>query len=209
MHRRSWAVSIATAAVVGIAIGIAFHARLTGSAAARSVAVPPLHGQAIWGVGQRAAPAFALRDQRGRRVPLVSLRGRTIALTFLDSLCKASCPIEGRMLASAIGQVGAAARPQLLVVSVDPGGDTPRSVEQAALKWKLPAGTIWLLGTHAQLKPVWDAYQITVEPVSGDVVHSTAVYLLDKRGYERAGFLMPFVPALVADDLRVLGAEAQ
>jgi cytochrome oxidase Cu insertion factor (SCO1/SenC/PrrC family) len=140
-------------------------------------------------------------------VTLASLRGRPLALTFLDSLCKGACPIEGRMLAAAIGQADAA-RPQLVVVSVDPGGDTPGSVERAVRKWKLPAGTVWLLGSHAQLKPVWDAYQITVEPVSGDVVHSTAVYLVDKRGYERAGFLMPFVPGLVADDLRVLGAEA-
>ena len=209
MRRRWYAVSVAGAAIVGIMIGVAFHARLTGSAAAKPVAVPTLHGQATWGAGRRAGPAFALRDQRRRRVTLASLRGRPIALTFLDSLCKASCPIEGRMLASAIGQVGGGARPQLLVVSVDPGGDTPRSVARAALEWKLPADTIWLLGTHAQLKPVWDAYQITVEPLSGDIVHSTAVYLLDKHGYERAGFLMPFVPALVADDLRVLGAEAQ
>lgn len=209
MRRRWYAVSVAAAAIVGIAIGVAFHARLTGSVAAEPVAVPTLHGQATWGAGRRAAPAFALRDQRGRRVTLASLRGRTIALTFLDSLCKQSCPVEGRMLASAIGQVGGAARPQLLVVSVDPGGDTPRSVERAALKWTLPADTIWLLGTPAQLKPVWDAYQITVDPISGDIVHSTAVYLLDKRGYERAGFLMPFVPGLVADDLRVLGAEAR
>jgi len=207
MRRRWYAVSVAAAAIVGIAIGVAFHARLTGSAVAENVAGPSLHGQATWGAGRRAAPAFALRDQRGRRVTLASLRGRTIALTFLDSLCKQACPIEGRMLASAIGQAGAA-RPQLVVVSVDPGGDTPGSVERAVRKWKLPAGTVWLLGSHAQLKPVWDAYQITVEPVSGDVVHSTAVYLVDKRGYERAGFLMPFVPGLVADDLRVLGAEA-
>ncbi len=207
MRRRWYAVSVAAAAIAGIAIGVAFHARLTGSADAGPIAVPTLHGQATWPAGRRAAPAFALRDQRGRRVTLASLRGRTIALTFLDSLCKAACPIEGRMLAAAIGQAHGAARPQLLVVSVDPAGDTPRSVEHAARKWRLPADTIWLLGTHAQLKPVWDAYQITVEPVSGDIVHSTAVYLLDKRGYERAGFLMPFVPGLVADDLRVLGAE--
>ena len=209
MPRRWYAVSVATAAIVGIAIGVAFHARLASSSAAGAVATPALHGQATWEAGRRAAPAFALRDQHGRRVTLASLRGRPIALTFLDSLCKSSCPIEGRMLAFAIGQVGGVPRPQLLVVSVDPGGDTPRSVAQAALKWRLPAGTIWLLGTRAQLKPVWDAYQITVEPVSGDIVHSTAVYLLDKGGYERAGFLMPFVPGLVADDLRVLGAEAQ
>ncbi|HEY8647164.1 MAG TPA: SCO family protein [Gaiellaceae bacterium] len=207
MRRRWYAVSVAAAAVVGVAIGVAFHGRLSGSAAADSAAVPKLHGQATWGVGSRAAPTFALRDQRGRRVSLASLRGRTIALTFLDSLCKEACPIEGQMLASAIRQVAVGARPQLLVISVDPAGDTPRSIARAEREWRLPAGTIWLMGTHAQLKPVWDAYQITVDPVSGDIVHSTAVYLLDKRGFERAGFLMPFVPGLVADDLRVLGDE--
>lgn len=207
MRRRWYAISVAAAAVLGVAIGAAFHGRLTGSAAADSAALPKLHGQAIWGSGHRAAPEFALRDQHGRIVSLASLRGRTIALTFLDSLCKQTCPIEGRMLASAIGQVHGAARPQLVVVSVDPGGDTLRSVARAVRKWNLPSGTLWLLGTRAQLKPVWDAYQITVDPVSGDIVHSTAVYLLDRRGYERAGFLMPFVPGLVADDLRVLGGE--
>src|SRR5258708_7425293 len=186
MRRRWYAVSVASAAIVGIAIGVAFHARLTGSSADGAVVTPALHGQATWEASRRAAPAFALRDQHGRRVTLASLRGRTIALTFLDSLCKSSCPIEGRMLASAIGQVGGDPRPQLLVVSVDPGGDTPRSVEHAALKWKLPAGTMWLLGTRTQLKPVWDAYQITAEPVSGDIVHSTGVYLLDKRRFEPA-----------------------
>ena len=208
MRRRWYAVSVAAAAIVGIAIGIAFHGRLTGSASAGPASLPALHGQATWGAGTRAAPAFSLRDQHGRRVTLASLRSRTVALTFLDSLCKQACPIEGRMLASALRQVGGVAHPQLLVVSIDPGGDTPQSIARAARKWRLPAGTIWLVGSHAQLKPVWDAYQITVEPVSGEIVHSTAVYLLDKRGYERAGFLMPFVPGLVADDLRTLGAEA-
>jgi cytochrome oxidase Cu insertion factor (SCO1/SenC/PrrC family) len=207
MPRRWFAVSVATAAVVGVAIGVAFRSQLAGSAAADAVAVPTLHGQATWGAGRRVAPAFALRDQHGRRVTLASLSGRTIALTFMDSLCKEACPLEGRMLASAIGQVHASPRTQLLVVSVDPAGDTRRSIAHAVQKWRLPASTIWLLGTRAELKRVWDAYQITVDAVSGDVVHSTAVYLLDKRGYERAGFLMPFLPGLVADDLRVLGAE--
>jgi protein SCO1/2 len=207
MRRRWYAAGVATAAVVGIAIGAIFHSRLTGSAAAGDVAGSTLHGQATWAAGRRAAPAVSLRDQHGRRVTLASLRGRTIALTFMDSRCKQACPLEGQMLASAIQQVDPATRPHLVIVSVDPGGDTPRSVVHAIHKWRLPANTIWLLGTRAQLKPVWDAYQITVEPISGDIVHSTAVYLLDKRSYERAGFLLPFVPGLVADDLRLLGAE--
>lgn len=208
MRRRWYVLSVAAAALVGVAIGAAFHGRLTGGASAGAPALPALHGQATWARGTRAAPAFTLRDQHGRAVSLASLRGRTIALTFLDSRCREACPLEGRMLAAAIRQVPAATRPRLVVVSVDPEGDTPRSIAHAAAKWGLPAGTAWLLGSRAHLRRVWDAYRITVDPRSGDIVHSTAVYLLDRQGYERAGFLMPFVAGLVADDLKVLGDEA-
>ncbi len=205
MRRRWFVGGVAAAAIIGIAIGVAFHAQLNGAAAAEAVAPPQLHGQATWLAGQRRAPGISLRDQHGKRVTLASLRGGTVALTFLDSLCKESCPIEGRMLGAAIRLVGSASRPRLVVVSVNPAGDTPRTVRRALHKWHLPPGTVWLMGTRSVLKPVWDAYQITVDPVSGDIVHSTAVYLIDRRGDERAGFLMPFIPGLVADDLRLLG----
>src|SRR5258708_24328958 len=155
MPRRWYALSVAAAACVGIAIGIEFHARLLGTAGAGRIALPALHGQATWGAGRRAAPAFALRDQEGRRVSLASFRGRPVVLTFLDSLCKSACPLEGRMLASAIRQVGGAGHPRLLVVSVDPAGDTPRSVGRALRKWGLPAVTVCLLGSRARLKAVW------------------------------------------------------
>ena len=208
MPRRWFIAGVAAAALVGISIGIAFHRQLTGgSAVADAIALPALHGQATWAARERAAPALVLRDQHGRRVTLASLRGRTIALTFLDSRCKQACPIEGRLIGAAVRQTSGAARPQLLAVSVNPAGDTPDSVARAIRKWRLPGDTVWLLGSRAQLKRVWSAYRITVDPVSGDIVHSTAVYLIDRQGYERAGFVMPFVPAFVADDFRALGAE--
>ena len=204
--RRWYLLSVGAAAIVGVAVGVAWHTNVSGSAA-RLPMLPTLNGQATWRAGDRPAPGFVLHDQHGRQVSLQSLRGSTIALTFLDSLCKAACPVEGRMLAAAIRQVAPGSRPRLVVVSVNPAGDTPASVAKAAHKWTLPANTAWLLGTHAELARVWDAYQITVEPMSGEVVHSTAVYLIDKRGNERAGFLLPFIPGLVAGDLRKLAAE--
>jgi cytochrome oxidase Cu insertion factor (SCO1/SenC/PrrC family) len=83
------------------------------------------------------------------------------------------------------------------------------TIGRALRRWNLPAGTIWLRGTRTQLKPVWDAYRIEVLPVQGgDIAHSSAVYLIDKRGDERAGFLVPFAPAFVTRDLKVLGGEA-
>ena len=205
MRRRWYVVSVGGAAIVGIAVGAALHGRLLGSAGA----APALQGQATWRAGERPAPAIRLRDQTGRKLTLASLRGRTIALTFMDSLCRGACPLEGQMLAAAAAHLPATTRPRIVIVSVDPAGDTPVTIGRALRRWNLPAGTIWLRGTRTQLKPVWDAYRVEVLPVQGgDIAHSSAVYLIDKRGDERAGFLVPFAPAFVTRDLKVLGGEA-
>ena len=208
--RRGYLPAVAAAAIAGVAIGVALHGRLGGSAAAAKTAapaLPSLHGQATWARGERAAPAFALQDQRGHLVSLAALRGRTTVLMFEDSLCKEACPIEGRLVAAAVRAVPARLRPRVVVVSVDPWGDTRRSVDAAIRKWNLPVDASWLLGTRAQLAPVWRRYEIAVQRVKGDIVHSTALYLIDRRGDERAGFLLPFVPGLVTDDLRKLALE--
>ena len=83
-----------------------------------------------------------------------------------------------------------------------------RILAKAARKWHLPADFEWLLGTHAQLAPVWRAYGIAVRPTKdGDVEHSDAFYVVDRSGDERAGFLSPFIPGLLTRDLRRLAAE--
>ena len=205
--RRLWILSVGAAAVAGVAIGVALHGRLNDpSAAARAPARTALQGQATWAPG-RAAPAFALRDQRGRTVSLRSLRGRAVVLMFEDSLCKQACPIEGRLVAASIRRVPPPARPRVVIVSVDPAGDTARTASAAVAKWRLPESASWLLGTRRQLRPVWRAYDITVQPVAGDIVHSTALYVIDRRGNERAGLLLPFAPSVLADDLRALARE--
>jgi hypothetical protein len=35
-----------------------------------------------------------------------------------------------------------------------------------------------------------------------------AVYLIDRKGFERTGYLFPFLPSFVALDLKTLGAKA-
>jgi protein SCO1/2 len=206
--RRLYVVSVAAAAIVGIAVGVVLHGAFSGRAArADAPALPALHGQATWAPSEVRAPPFALRDQDGRRLSLAALRGRSVVLAFMDSHCTGACPLEARQLAFALRPLPAAARPRLVVVSVNLA-DTPGSVARAARKWQLPKGFEWLLGTHAQLAPVWRAYHIEVRPTaSGDVAHSDALYVIDRNGDERAGFLMPFVPGLLTHDLRVLVRE--
>ena len=206
--RRGWVLAVGAAAVVGVCAGLVLH-NVFASHAAQAAAAPKLRGlwgEATWRAGTRPAPAFALRDGSGRLVSMRSLRGRTVVLTFMDSLCTNACPIQAKLLAAAVRAVAPAQRPQVVVVSVHPGGDTPATARRAIRKWRLPASTMWLLGTRRALAPVWKRYEITVQPATGDIVHSTALYLIDRNGDERAGVLMPFTPGLVSRDLRLLAA---
>jgi protein SCO1/2 len=204
--RRAYAIGVAAALGLGVALGVLLHSTLWGTASAGPPRVPSLQGQITWRARSRPAPAFELRDQNGRLVALRGLRGRSVVLTFQDSRCKSECPIEGRMLAAAIRQLAPAVRPRVVVVSVNPWGDTPASARRALRQWGLPANVSWLLGTKAQLASVWRAYGVSVIPTKADVTHTAVLYVIDRQGDERAGFLVPFLPISIAHDLRVLAA---
>jgi protein SCO1 len=206
---------LAIATLVGIGAGAGLHLLLAGTSAPAAPARPgavhgPSKGQATWAAGARPAPLIAaLHDQRGARFSLASLRGHTVAVEFFDSHCKAECPLAGRALASAERSLPAAQRPVLLVVSVNPL-DSAASVRAAVRSWGLAglAPWHWLMGTHAQLARVWRAYHIFVAPTRGDITHTEALYLLDRRGDERSGYLFPYLPGSVTHDLRMLAAPS-
>jgi cytochrome oxidase Cu insertion factor (SCO1/SenC/PrrC family) len=201
------ALAAGLAAASGIALGVVVHA-VTGNAQS-GLELPELHGQASWSPGERRAPAIALRDHRGALVRLEALHGKPVLLTFLDSRCRAECPLEGRQLSAMLRRMAPAERPVLLVVSVDPAGDTPASIRSAAEKWRLdgPYRWHWLRGSKGELAPVWRDYGITVRPADGDITHALTLYLIDRRGFERTGYLYPFLPNFVALDLRTLARE--
>ncbi len=65
-------------------------------AAAVSQSTDPILSEALDGTPNSLdspAPPFALTDQDGRPVSLESLRGHTVALTFLDPVCTTDCPL--------------------------------------------------------------------------------------------------------------------
>jgi protein SCO1/2 len=163
-----------------------------------------LQGDAVWPPGRRPAPQFALRDQSNRLVSLSGQRGRAVLLTFMDSRCKFICTLQGPAIARVLRRVGARRPVTLLVVSVNPWEDTAASSTAAGARWGFGGDWHWLRGSPARLRPVWRAYEIEVARAEGDVNHSTAIYLIDGRGYERAGLNYPFPPDAVVRDLRAL-----
>ena len=211
-NARLVAAVLAGAILLGVAAGFAAHLLLTAGRAPAAVqtAAPLFDGEATWAAGARPAPAIdTLRDQNGRLFSLASLHGRPVAIEFFDSHCKQECPLAGRALAAAERLLPRAERPVLVVVSVNPL-DTPASTRAAVRAWGLAgvAPWYWLRGTRAQLAPVWSAYHIFVKPEKGDIVHTEALYLLDRRGDERSGYLYPYAPARVGHDMRILAGFA-
>lgn len=206
--RRWVALVLLAAAAAGIGGGFVLQ-RARSAPVAATPRLPELHGQAVWPAGKRLAPNFTLRDPDGAPVSLASLRGRPVLLTFLDSRCHSACPIEGRELASIMHQLLSAERPVLVVVGVDPKGDNRAGIHHAVRAWGLagPWRWHWLTGSRSQLAAVWRSYGITVQPTTNDILHSLAVLLIDRRGFERTAYLFPFLPSFVHGDLARLAGE--
>jgi protein SCO1/2 len=201
---------LATGALGGLALHLAHAGRAGGvaaeSASSGSLPTHALAGDAVWPPGRRLAPQFALRDQSNRLVSLSGERGRTVLLTFMDSHCKFICTLQGPSIRTVLERVGSHRAVTLLVVSVNPWEDTAASSGAAGARYGFSGDWHWLRGSPAGLRPVWRAYGIEVAQAQGDVNHSTAIYLIDGRGYERAGFNYPFPSGQVVRDLRALSS---
>lgn len=205
--RRIAALVIALAALAGVGLGVGLH-RLVDGGSAQARSPLQVRGQAVWPEGRRPAPNFSLRDSDGRLFSLASLRGRPVVLTFMDSHCHQECPLEGRALAAAFRMVPSSERPVVVAVSVNPWQDTPASARSAMKRFGLASFQWrWLLGSKARLEPVWRKYRIEVRRTKGEVEHTVALYLIDARGFERAGMVYPFLPTWVSTDLNSLADE--
>ncbi len=203
--RRGAALVIVAALGLGIGAGVLIHSQQAGHAASARTNPPGLHGQATWEPRERPAPDFQLADQGGRPVSLASLRGSPVMLAFLSSRCRLGCARKVQTLRIALGLLPSAARPALVIVSLDPA-ERPESARAAVARWGLASAADWhwLLGTREQLASVWTAYRIGAGRTERPAANKTPVYLIDRNGFERAGLLYPFPPGWPAGDLRIL-----
>ena len=146
-------------------------------------------------------------DQTASRFSLASLRGRTVAMVFFDSHCKQECPLEGRALAAAsVAAAQRSARSWWRSASIPSTrrparrGRDPRLGARRGRAVVLADGLAALTGRGVARLP-----HLRRAAIDGDIAHTEALYLIDRRGFERSGFLYPFVPGFVTHDLRVLG----
>jgi cytochrome oxidase Cu insertion factor (SCO1/SenC/PrrC family) len=175
---------------------------------ADAVAAVTLQGTSLNSV---PAPDFTLADQHGAAVSLSALRGRPVVLTFLDSVCPhADCSLMAQYLTWGAHDLGAQQTRQVawVAVSLNPWHDSPASASAFLTAHQVSMPVRYLLGTPAQLAPVWQAYamQTFLQP-DGVVIHTTGVYVLDAQGRERVYLPEGFDPKVLSHDLRVLLSE--
>jgi protein SCO1/2 len=146
---------------------------------------------------------FVLRDQDGRRLALGDLRGHVVILTFLYTTCRDTCPLTAEQIENAMDRLGHDV--PALAVSVDPAHDTPALAQRFLVARRLVGRMRFLLGTRAQLAPIWKAYGI--RPQGKGFEHSAYVLLLDRSGRQRVSWPVDkLTPEGLAHDLRRLEA---
>src|ERR671937_879973 len=148
---------------------------------------------------------FTLTDEDGKPISLRQYRGRVVVLTFMYSTCQDTCPVTATTIRGALDDLGHDV--PALAVSVDPAHDTRDSAESFLVKRGLSAGRMhFLLGTRAQLQPIWHAYGI--QPQGKGFEHTARVLVLDRHGRQRVAFPSEqLVDRDLAHDIRKLERE--
>lgn len=190
---------------------------LAGCGGAASMAHPSqAHQRGLHGPrppqGDVRAPPFRLADARGGVFDSRRLAGRPYAVTFVYTRCTDECPIAAE-LRQALAELGAAARRVAVVaITVDPRHDTPAAARRWLARHDEPANFHYLLGSSRTLTPLWNRFYVDGQDTrypTGTDTHSALIYLVDRRGRERAVYQanQPLDPRDLAHDLGVLLRE--
>ena len=152
-------------------------------------------------------PGFALRDQDGHLVRLSAERGRVVLVTFLYTHCPDVCPLAAERLNLALRALGARrSRVRVLAISVDPAGDTRRSVRLFVREHRLLPQFRYLTGPEATLRVIWNRYGVkSLRQAGGDRVdHTLYTLLLDRSLKARVLYDSTAMPAAITHDVGLL-----
>lgn len=137
----------------------------------------------------RSAPNFTLTDETGKTVSLTALKGKVVVLQFMDPKCTDICPIVSQELVLADKYLGAkAGNVAFVAINVNQYHEKTSELQAFSKEHGLSNLHNWyfLTGPTQDLQKVWKDYGIYVQPnPTGDVVHSSYYYFIDKAGQER------------------------
>jgi len=197
---------IVTAALA--VLGAAAIAGCGGSDSATS-ASPKFAGAAA--SPPKPAPPLKLDDSLGNPVNITDYGGKAVLVTFIYTHCPDVCPIIVGNLHTAQQQLGSeASKLQIIAVSVDPKGDTPRTVKAFLKQHQMTGRMDYLLGSRPQLERTWKAWGIAthVPKKNPDLVeHSAEIFGISGSGKITTLYPANFKPEQIVHDVPLLAAS--
>src|SRR5439155_24546056 len=110
---------------------------------------------------QVTAPPLKLQDSLGKQVNIDNYRGKAVLVTFIYAHCPDVCPLIVGHLHTALEKLGADRNKfQIIAVSVDPKGDTPKTVKKFLAAHQMTGKMEYLIGSRPTLEKVWKAWHI-------------------------------------------------
>jgi protein SCO1/2 len=158
------------------------------------------------------APPIKLRNYLGQEVDLSQYRGKALLVTFLYTNCPDVCPLIASNLRVAQNLMGAktAAKAQIVAVSVDPKGDTPKAVASFLKHHEMTGRMQYLVGDAHELAKVWQAWGVGSERDAQQpqfINHSGLIYGVTASGKRTTVYSASFRPATIAHDVPLLAAH--
>ncbi len=140
-----------------------------------------------------------LVDTAGDPVDLAGDLAGSVALVFFGyTRCPDVCPLTMARLARAYELAGQPADLDVVMVTVDPGFDTPEVLGEYVGRFH-PA-FLGLTGTNSQVAAAAKAFFVGFVEGGGSVAHTDVVGVVDRRGYLRYIYGQDAVPRL-GDDI--------
>ena len=200
MDKKIFLVGLSSFAVVGIAMLLTLF--FTKPANLRGTA---------YGEPYLPAPGFELTRSSGELFRLNDQRDKIVLLFFGFTYCPDVCPTTLAELNLALKEIGEKANSvQVVLVSVDPGRDTPKKIQEYVENFN--SSFIGLSGSEDELTKIWQDYGVfrEVEQSEGgpaeiyDVSHTARVTLIDTNGNLRLSYGFQTPVEDIVNDLELL-----
>ena len=133
-------------------------------------------------------------------------------VTFLYTSCPDICPLITSNLRVALNLMGKAkaAKVQIIAVSVDPRGDTPKAVAAFLARHGMTGRMQYLIGSAKELARVWKAWGVGSERDAQQpqfINHTGLVYGVTASGKRLTLYASSFQPSEIVHDVPLLVAR--
>jgi protein SCO1 len=160
----------------------------------------------------KPAPALELHNYLGQPVNIDSYRGKAVLVTFLYTNCPDICPLITSNLRVAQNLMGpsVASKVQIIAVSVDPRGDTPKAVAAFLARHEMTGRMQYLIGSAHELARVWKAWGVGSEQDASQpqfVNHTGIIFGITASGKRIDFYASNFKPADIAHDVPLLASQ--